>query len=74
MVFTKDGHDIISQYSDSNDITYPMAWLRSASQDQLNSLGIKVLVEVYPLLEENEYYDGTYVDTETQRIYNVATI
>lgn len=74
MVYLLEGKDITDSHFVYKEITYPSNWAKLATQEEKDKLGIKELEEVWPQLNSSEYYVGTYYDTETQRIYNKASM
>lgn len=75
MIYVLEGKNITNEHFIYKEITYPSNWALLATKEERDNLGIKELEEVYPPLDMsiNEYYDGSYTDTETQRIYNKVT-
>lgn len=75
-VFFYNGQEITGAFKTSNSTSYPDNWCVNSTVSDLNDIGVVCLLKVYPSLEENEYYDGTYVDDfeNNTRTYNVTVL
>ena len=71
-MYLLNGVDITHSQFKINEISYPSNWAVLTTEDERTELGIIEVEEIWPVLGSGEYYDGTYTDTETQRIYNVS--
>jgi hypothetical protein len=74
MVYLYNGENISGlQFTTLDGTNYPAQWTLLNSVVNLQAIGVVCLEEIWPPLGANQIYDGTYVDTDTQRIYNVVS-
>lgn len=62
------------QFVAENGTSYPSNWLMSSSKDERNNIGILELKEVYNELPVGFCHSSTYVDTDTERIYDIVPV
>lgn len=76
-VFFYEEEEITGQaFRTNNGYSYPSNWCFNASIQQLKRIGVVSLLEVWPPLEEGNYYDDTYIDNfeNLTRTYNQSII
>lgn len=62
-VFFYNNQEITGQpFRTSDGTSYPSNWCSSSSVEDLTSIGVVSLLEVWPPLEPGNYYNGEYVD------------
>lgn len=63
------------QFRTKNGNQYPSNWIKLATDDEIISVGIQILTEVFPtiLLPILQRYNGSYTDSDTARTYSVET-
>lgn len=73
MIYKLNGTDITNkQFTTLNGNQYPSNWISLSKEEDILNLGIIILNEIYPEISGNEYYDGTFIDTDVDRIYNIV--
>jgi len=75
-VYFYNNQQIIGAFRTSNGNSYPENWCANSTVEDLNAIGVVCLLEVWPPLEEGNYYNGLYVDNfvELTRTYEQSAI
>lgn len=63
MIYILDGVDITNrQFITTNGTSYPYNWCNLATPEEILSIGIISLTEVWPSLDPGNEYNGEYID------------
>lgn len=76
MIYTLDNVEIFGQFKTKDGTTYPSNWLDLSTEIEKQAINVITLTEIFPILNENESYDGSFIDNlqTLTRTYNKVTI
>lgn len=69
MIYILNGVQLEGQFCDNKGINHPANWLELTTYEEKKALGIISLEEIWEELTDNQTHDGSFKDTDTQRIY-----